>query len=91
MGHVLPAYRGPQPRRPISLTVILLHPGHPGHQRGVDELGLSIPLMSIHPGAVERASDIPAGYLTRRLANFDFDSMVNRQASAPQAAGEPLS
>jgi len=89
----LPAYRGPQPRPPhITDASYFYTLGIPVISSGADELGFEYPAFVDPPLAhAERASDIPAGYLTQRLVHFDFDHMVNRQAGAPQAAGEPLS
>ena len=89
----LPAYRGPQPQPPhITDASYFYTLGIPVISSGADELGFEYPAFVDPPLArVERASDIPAGYLTQRLTYFDFDNLVNRQAGAPQAAGEPLS
>jgi hypothetical protein len=89
----LPAYRGPQPQPPhitdasyfYTLGILVI-------SSGADAQGFEYPAYVDPPLArAERASDIPAGYLTQRLECFDFDNLVNRQAGAPQAAGEPLS
>ena len=89
----LPAYRGPQPQPPHSTDASYFYTlGIPVLGSGADAQGFEYPAYVDPPLArVERASDIPAGYLTQRLKDFDFDNMVNRQAGAPQAAGEPLS
>ena len=89
----LPAYRGPQPQPPhITDASYFYTLGIPVISSGTDAQGFEYPAYVDPPLArVERASDIPAGYLTQRLTHFDFDNLVNRQAGAPQAAGEPLS
>ena len=89
----LPAYRGPLPQPPyVSDAAYFYTLSIPAVIGGVDEVGFEYPAYVDPPLArVERASDIPAGYLTQRLAYFDFDSMVNRQAGATLKAGEPLS
>jgi hypothetical protein len=88
----LPAYVGPAPQPPYVADGAYLYTlGIPAIKGGVDELGFEYPAYVDPPLArVERASDIPAGYLTQRLPFFDFDCMINRQASA-QPAGAPLS
>jgi len=89
----LPAYRGPQPQTPhITDASYFYTLGIPVISSGADAQGFEYPAFVDPPLArVERASDIPAGYLAQRLAHFDFESMLNRQAGAPQAAGDPLS
>jgi uroporphyrinogen-III decarboxylase len=89
----LPAYRGPQPQPPHIIDASYFYTlGVPVISSGADELGFEYPAFVDPPLArAERASDIPAGYLTQRLTHFDFDNLINRQAGAPQAAGEPLS
>jgi uroporphyrinogen-III decarboxylase len=89
----LPAYRGPQPEPPhITDASYFYTLGVPVISSGADEQGFEYPTFVAPPLArVERANDIPAGYLTQRLAHFDFENLVNRQAGAPLAAGEPLS
>ena len=89
----LPAYRGPQPQPPhITDASYFYTLGIPVISSGVGEMGFEYPAYVEPPlTRVERAGDIPAGYLTQLLPHFDFGCMVNRQAGAPQAAGEPLS
>jgi len=85
----LPAYRGPQPQAPCITDAAYFYTlGIPVIRSGVDELGFEYPAYVDPPLArVERASDIPIGYLTQRLKDFDFDSMVNRQSATSQAGG----
>jgi hypothetical protein len=89
----LPAYRGPQPQPPhITDASYFYTLGIPAISSGADDRGFEYPAFVDPPLArAERASDIPAGYLTQRLAHFDFANLVNRQVGAPQAAGELLS
>jgi hypothetical protein len=89
----LPAYRGPQLKPPhISDASYFYTLGIPVVSSGAGEMGFEYPAYVGPPLAqVERASDIPLGYLTQRLAHFDFAHMISRQAGAPQTAGEPLS
>jgi uroporphyrinogen-III decarboxylase len=89
----LPAYRGPQPQPPhITDASYFYTLGIPGISSGADALGFEYPAYVDPPLAwAERASDIPAGYLTQQLAYFDFDSMINRQTGTLQAVGDPLS
>jgi hypothetical protein len=89
----LPAYRGPQPQAPHVVDASYFYTlGIPAVVGGVNELGFEYHTYVDPPLArVERATDVPAGYLTQRLADFDFDRMVNRQTGAPQRPGDPLS
>ncbi len=83
----LPAYRGPAPAgRYVPDGAYFYTLGIPAIAGGVDELGFEYPAYADPPLArVERASDIPAGFLMGRLADFDFSKMVNRQAKDGQA------
>ncbi len=89
----LPAYRGPAPQAPYVADASYFYTlGVPAILGGVDEVGFEYPAYVAPPLAqVERASDIPAGYLTRRLPYFDFECMINRQAGSPSSPGAPLS
>ncbi len=75
----LPTYRGPQPQAPYITDAACFYTlGIPAVSAEVD--ALEYPAYVEPPLAgIERASDIPAGYLTQRLAYFDFDCTVNRQ------------
>ncbi len=88
----LPTYRGPQPQAPYVTDASAFYTlGIPAIVGGVDALGFEYAAYVEPPLAgIERASDIPAGYLTRRLAYFDFEALVNRQAPAGLPAGGPL-
>ena len=89
----LPAYTGPLPQAPyMADAAYFFTAGVPVVKGGLDEIGFEYPAYVEPPLAtVERASDIPANYLTRRLSLFDFDRLINRQAGAAPAGGEPLS
>jgi hypothetical protein len=75
----LPAYRGPQPQPPhITDASYFYTLGIPVISSGAGEMSFKAPAFVDPPLArVERASDIPAGHLTHRLAHFDFDNMIN--------------
>jgi uroporphyrinogen decarboxylase len=86
----LPLYTGPAPGPPYLADASYFYTlGIPSVPASVDEAGFVYPVYVAPPLAgAGRASDIPPGYLTRRLADFDFDVMVHRQTGARLAAGE---
>ena len=93
MGYFPAHLRGPAPEgRYVSDAAFFYTLGVPAIAGSVDELGFEYPAYVDPPLArAERASDIPAGYLTQRLPYFDFSRIVNRQAGGAQAAGIELS
>lgn len=86
----LPAYTGPLPQAPYVADASFFYTlGVPAVRGGVDDIGFEYAAFVDPPLAwVERASDIPAGYLTNRLRFFDFEGSANRQASSPTAPAE---
>jgi len=86
-----PRYVGPLLPAPYIPDAACFHTlGIPAVPGGVGELGFEYPAYTNPPlASAERASDIPSGYLIRRLAYYNFARMVNRQAPAAQP-GEPL-
>ena len=88
----VPKYTGSRPQPPhVEDAAYFFTLGIPAVTGEVAEYGFDYPAYVAPPLAgAEAPTDIPTGYLTRRLAWFDFDCMVNRHAVSVTDTGDPL-